>query len=58
MQAVLHASGFAVVVLETDLAGVPVVLALFDVWQHVAIDLKANLVGIMMLYKYHCPGAN
>ena len=53
-----HASGVAVVVLETDLAGVPVVLALFDVWQHVAIDLEANLVGILLLRKHHCPGAD
>ena len=31
-----HASG----VLETDLAGVPVILAVVDVWQHVAVVLK------------------
>ena len=53
-----HASDVGVILVETDLASVPVIVALFDVWQHVAIDLEATLVGILLLRKHHCPGAN
>ena len=53
-----HASDVAVILVETDLASVPVIVALFDVWQHVAIDLEANLVGILMLCEDHCPEAD